>query len=154
MKKLLIACLVIALMGGIGFAAGRFLLPPSAPEKGGENGEKTNFVLYEMPLGGMTFQVLQPERILHIVTDIDLLLSDAAAFERLGSATGRARLRDATIAAASDLAETTLWVGAGEEEDLDKTGLAEQIVLRLHNSFPSVHTIHINEFLAHSRPRQ
>ncbi|TDE38878.1 flagellar biosynthesis protein FlgH [Antarcticimicrobium sediminis] len=154
MKKPLLALLVILLMGGVGFATGWFLLRGTDPEQAANSAEgRKQAVLYKMPLGKFTFQVLQPTRILHIVIDMDVFISDATAFERLGSAAGRARLRDATITAASDLAETMLWVGKGEEENLDTAAMAGRIVLKLHGSFPSVHSAQINHFLAAGTPR-
>mgnify|MGYP000014381617 CR=1 FL=1 len=155
MKKLLLVPLLILLMGGIGFAGGRFLLQPSAPSAtGAAAGEPNTALLYKMPLGKFTFQVLQPARILHIVIDLDVFIDGAAAFERLNGTMGRARLRDATIAAASDMAETMLWVGKGEEDKLDTAAIAGRIVLKLHGDFPSVRSAQINQFLASSMPRQ
>ena len=155
MKKLLLAPLLILVMGGIGFAGGRFLLQSAQPAAASQEAEpQKKAILYKMPLGEFTFQVLQPARILHIVIDMDVYIAEAAAFERLNGSAGRARLRDATIAAASDMAETMLWVGKGEEGALDTAAMAGRIVLKLHGDFPSVRSAQINEFLASSKPRQ
>lgn len=146
MKKLLLVALVPLVMGAAGFGAGWFLMPRPAPVSataGADNAPKE--VLFKMPLGKFTIQVLQPGRILHIVIDMDVYIAGAADFERLNGANGRARLRDATIAAASDLAETTLWTDKGTEDALDKNVLAEQIVRKLHSSFNTVRSGRINE---------
>lgn len=156
MKKLLLVLLVPLLMGGVGFAVGRYLLPTGQETVATAEAEtgKAKTLLYKMPLGKFTFQVLQPARILHIVVDIDIYLSDVTAYETFGSKGGKARLRDATISAVSDLSETILWVGEGEEHDLDKTALAEKIVLKLHTSFPAVNSAQLNQFFVSSTPRQ
>lgn len=153
MKKLLLIGLIAALMGAAGFAAGRYLLQPD-PDASSEAAQaKGKSVLFKMPLGKFTFQVLQPDRILHIVVDMDVYIDNVAAFERLGGAGGKARLRDSTISAVSDLSETLLWVGKGEEGNLDKQAMAEQIVLKLHAAFPSVQSAQINTFFVSDTPR-
>lgn len=154
MKKLLLALLVILLMGGIGFAGGWFLLqPPEQAQSSEDDKAPKKAILYKMPLGKFTFQALQPTRILHIVTDVDVFIADVTAFERLNGTGGRARLRDATIQAASEMAENMLWVGKGEEHTLDTAAMAGRIVLELHGDFPAVRSAQINEFLVSSKPR-
>ena len=155
MKKLLAIPLVALVMGGAGFALGRYFFPPetAAPATDPEETEG-NGVLYKLPLGSLTFQVLQPTRILHIVIDLDVFVSDAAVYEQLGNTGGRARLRDTTIASVSDMAETMLWVKKGEERMIDKVALAQQIVQKLHNSYPAVKSVQINQFLVSNNARQ
>lgn len=154
MKKLLVILLLALVMGAVGFALGRYYFPPedAAAPDGTEPAEGKE-VLYKMPLGGLTFQVLQPTRILHIVIDLDVFFSEAAAYEQLGNKGGRARLRDSTITAVSDMAEAMLWVRKGEEDKIDKVALAQQIVLKLHNSYPAVKSAQINQFMVSSKPR-
>lgn len=154
MKKLLLILLVLLAMGGIGFAAGWLLMPRQAPPSaGGAAAASHDPLLYRMPLGRITIQVLQPKRILHVQIDMDVFIADATNFERLGDAEGRARLRDATIGAVSDLAETLLWVDPGQEDTLDQQALAEQIVMKLNTSFPSVRSARLNSLIAHPTPR-
>ncbi|MDK3016728.1 flagellar biosynthesis protein FlgH [Pseudodonghicola flavimaris] len=154
MKKLLLILLAPLLMGAIGFAVGWALMPrpqqaaglsTQQPARGGTS--------YVMPLGRFTIQVLQPERILHVVIDMDVFIADAASFERLGDAQGRARLRDATIAATSDLAETLLWTAPGQAVQIDQQALADQIVLKLNSSLPAVRSARINELQTQTVPR-
>lgn len=154
MKKLLVILLLALVMGVIGFALGRYYSPPedTAPPTGTEPAEGKE-VLYKMPLGSLTFQVLQPTRILHIVIDLDVFFSEAAAYEQLGNKGGRARLRDSTITTVSDMAEAMLWVRKGEEDKIDKVALAQQIVLKLHNSYPAVKSAQINQFMVSNKPR-
>lgn len=155
MKKLLLAFLLILVMGSSGFALGWFYLsrPPAEAGMDDQDDATERTVVYKMPLGEFTFQVLQPNRILHIVIDMDVFISEVAAYEELGSKGGRARLRDTTITAVSDMAETTLWVDEGEEDSLDKATLARQIVLQLNKSFSPVKSARINQFHVSSAPR-
>ncbi|WP_417672508.1 hypothetical protein [Pseudodonghicola sp.] len=155
MRKLLLILLAPLLMGGVGFAAGRLLFPreASASQKASAATQR-EAMLYKMPLGRFTIQVLQPDRILYVQIEMDVLIAGATNFERLGDAEGRARLRDATISAASDLAETMLWVTPGQEDGLDQQALADQIALKVHNSYPSVRSAQIDSFVTHATPRR
>ena len=154
MKKLFAIPLVALVMGGAGFVLGRYFFPPEAavPAPGPE-GSEGKAVLYKLPLGNLTFQVLQPTRILHIVIDLDVFVSEAAVYEQFGNTGGRARLRDTTISAVSDMAESMLWVRRGEEDKIDKVALAQQIVQKLHNSYPAVKSAQINTFMVSNKPR-
>jgi len=154
-KKLIAIPLVALVMGGAGFALGLYFFPPetAAPATDPE-GVEGKAVLYKLPLGSLTFQVLQPTRILHIVIDLDVFVSEAAVYEQLGNTGGRARLRDTTISAVSDMAETMLWVKKGEERMIDKVALAQQIVQKLHNSYPAVKSAQINTFMVSNKARQ
>jgi len=154
-KKLIVILLVALVMGGAGYVLGRYLFPPELPAPAVDpEGTEGKAVLYKLPLGSLTFQVLQPTRILHIVIDLDVFVSEAAVYEQLGNTGGRARLRDTTISAVSDLSETMLWVKKGEERMIDKRALAQQIVQKLHNSYPAVKSAQINQFLVSNKARQ
>ncbi|TDK50217.1 hypothetical protein E1832_07360 [Antarcticimicrobium luteum] len=142
------------LMGGVGFAMGRYLLESGGPALADDAvAGVERETLYKMPLGKFTFQVLQPTRILHILIDMDVFLDDVTVFEQVNGTVGRARLRDATISAASDMAESMLWVGKGEEQALDTAAMAGRLVLKLHSGFPAVRSAQINQFMASSKPR-
>ncbi|GHG85508.1 hypothetical protein GCM10010961_12620 [Pseudodonghicola xiamenensis] len=154
-RKLLFLISLILAMAGLGFAAGRLLWPRvMAPGGPAASATAQPPLLYKMPLGKFTIQVLQPDRILYVQIDMDALIAGAANFERLGDAKGRAQLRDATIRSASDLAETMLWVSPGAEDTLDQQALADQIARKVHNSFPSVRSAQINNFTTHTTPRR
>lgn len=154
MRKLLLVLLAPLLMGGVGFAAGRLMFPgeASASQKASAATQR-DAMLYKM-LGRFTIQVLQPDRILYVQIEMDVLIAGATNFERLADAEGRARLRDATISAASDLAETMLWVTPGQEDSLDRQALADQIALKVHNSYPAVRSAQIDSFITHATPRR
>ncbi len=153
MKKLIIILLGPLLLGPAGYFIGKMLAPDPVEvaeaeqaDKAGEVVATPEEILYKMPLGKFTVQVLQPRSILHLLMDVDVYIAGAANFERLNGAEGRNRLRDATVTIISDMAETTLWLEKGEEEHIDQTKLAEDIVRKLHQSFLSIRTARINEF--------
>jgi len=147
-KKILMIFVVPLIMGAVGYAAGVFLIPTSAPSSGRstEAAAPARETLYKLPLGRITIQVMQPRRIVHIRIDLDVYIAGAGEFEKINGAKGRAYLRDATIAAISDLAESTLWTDEGREMDIDKEELARQIVLKIYRDFPMVRTARVNRF--------
>lgn len=160
MKKILIILLGPLILGPAGYFLGQMMAPepPPAPaemadaemvkekEKPGKVAAAPKEILYKMPLGKFTVQVMQPENVLHIVIDMDVYLAGASEFERLNGAEGRARLRDGAIGVLSDMAETTLWVDEGEEHNLDRLKMIEEIVRKMHRDFDAIRTARINEF--------
>ena len=160
MKKLLIILLGPLILGPTGYFVGQMLAPDPPPppaemadkgmemkkEEAGKVAAAPKEILYKMPLGKFTVQVMQPENVLHIVIDMDVYLAGASEFERLNGAEGRARLRDGAIGVLSDMAETTLWVDNGEEQNLDRLKMIEEIVRKMHQDFNAIRTARINEF--------
>ena len=153
MKKLIIIILGPLILGPAGYFIGKMMAPApveateSAPESdAGMVAATQEEILYKMPLGKFTIQVMQPKTVLHILMDLDVYIAGAADFERLNGLEGRNRMRDATIGIISDMAETTLWLEKGEEEHIDTDKLAEDIIRKLHLKFSSLRTAKINEF--------
>jgi hypothetical protein len=159
MKKLLIILLGPLILGPTGYFLGQMLVPDPAaaskemadtemakPSDAGTVAAAPKEILYKMPLGKFTIQVMQPENVLHIVVDMDVYLAGASEFERLNGAEGRARLRDGAIGVMSDMAETTLWVNEGEEQNIDRLKMIEEIVRKMHRDFDAIRTARINEF--------
>lgn len=145
MKKALIFLLIPLIMGAIGFFVGRLLVgPPEAEAAPPQVHVTAQAVLYKMPLGKFTIQVLQPGRILHVQIDMDVYIAGLGKFDELNGTEGKARLRDAIVAIGSDLAETELWIEEGTEDQLDHEKIAELIVRKLHRSFSSVRSARIN----------
>jgi hypothetical protein len=137
------------IMGAVGYSVGLLLSPEAKPPSNQSGGAPTNEareILYKMPLGKFTIQVMRPSRIMHIRIDMDVYVAGAAEFEKINGSKGRARLRDATISAISDLAESMLWLDDGEEKELDKEELAKLIVLKIYRSFPMIRSARVNEF--------
>lgn len=158
MKKLIPIILGPLLLGPLGYFLGGMLAPDppqDAVQAEAENTEDAGEVvatpqeiLYKMPLGKFTVQVMQPKDIVHIVIDLDVYLAGAGEFERLNGAEGRSRMRDAAIGILSDMAETTLWLDEGEENNLDDRALVEEIVRNMHRDFAAIRTARINQLSA------
>lgn len=153
MKKLIIILLGPLILGPAGYFLGKMMAPEPMEVAAGAGADGAGIVaatpeeiLYKMPLGKFTVQVLQPRSALHILLDLDVYIAGAANFERLNGLEGRNRMRDATVGIISDMAETTLWLDKGEEEHIDQDKLAEDIVRKLHQKFRSLRTAQINEF--------
>lgn len=156
MKMILFLFLLPLTLGAAGFFAGKMMAPSSeaAPVEDEVVAHATpQEILFKMPLGKFTIQVMQPKKVLHIVIDMDVYLAGASEFERLNGAFGRASLRDGTIAAVSDLAETTLWLEEGQEANIDVEELAAQIVRKLYREFHSIRTARINQITTNRSPR-
>ncbi|WP_421750003.1 flagellar biosynthesis protein FlgH [Cognatishimia sp.] len=153
MKKLIIILLGPLLLGPTGYFLGKMMAPDpveaaamAEENEAGIVAATPEEILYKMPLGKFTIQVLQPRSVLHILLDLDVYIAGSGNFERLNGLEGRNRLRDATVTVISDMAETTLWLDKGEEEHIDQEQLAEDIVRKLHLKFRSLRTAQINEF--------
>lgn len=157
MKKILIIVLGPLLLGPAGYFLGKMMAPEPVEaavpaeemaEKPGEAVSMPEEILYKMPLGKFTIQVMQPDNLLHLVIDMDVYLAGAGEFERLNGAEGRARLRDSAISILSDMAETTFWVDEGDEHNMDRLVLIDEIVRKMHRDFTAIRTARINEFSA------
>ncbi|MEE2945368.1 MAG: flagellar biosynthesis protein FlgH [Pseudomonadota bacterium] len=153
MKKLILILLGPLIAGPGGYMLGKMMAPDPAEAAASATEDSAGMVaatpeeiLYKMPLGKFTVQVLQPRSALHILLDLDVYIAGANNFERLNGLEGRNRLRDATVSIISDMAETTLWLEKGEEEHIDQEQLAADIVRKLHLQFRSLRTAKINEF--------
>lgn len=153
MKKLIIILLGPLILGPAGYFLGGMMAPEEVAaveemvkDEAGIVAATPEEILYKMPLGKFTVQVLQPRSALHILLDLDVYIAGAANFERLNGLEGRNRMRDATVGIISDMAETTLWLERGEEDHIDQAQLAEDIVRKLHVKFRSLRTAKINEF--------
>ena len=153
MKKLIIILLGPLILGPAGYFLGKMMAPEPVEaaamtdeKEAGMVAATPEEILYKMPLGKFTVQVLQPRSSLHILLDLDVYIAGSGNFERLNGLEGRNRMRDATISIISDMAETTLWLEKGEEEHIDQDQLAEDIVRKLHLKFRSLRTAKINEF--------
>jgi hypothetical protein len=109
---------------------------------------KPKEMLFKMPLGKFTLQVVENKRILHMLMDLDVYIAGNANFEKMNGAMGRAQFRDTTISEIAEMAETAMWVREENINDLDRRFLAEQIVRRLYQTYPSVRTARINQFVA------
>ncbi|KRS18575.1 hypothetical protein [Roseovarius indicus] len=148
MKRWIIVGVLVGLSGVSGFVAAPFIMPapPQTKASAADASGNPQPVLYNMPLGKFTLRVTKRNKVLYLVLDVNVYIQGATEFERMNGAVGRARLRDGTISAVSDIAEDYHWIDDMELEQADKRTLAEQIVRKLHTDFPMVVTARINEF--------
>ena len=137
---------------GRNFVRGENAADTSSSAKGAPH-QKVEPVLYKMPLGGITFQVMRPRSIVHITIDLSLYIEGAKNFELLGSAQGKAMLRDAAISAVSDLAENSLWVDEGEKNTITPNRLALEITQKIYGKFPFIRSAKINKLNIHKTTR-
>ena len=148
MLKILLMSVCVVAAGALGFRGERFLRPQEAPSPEHAVNEPAKKLLFKLPLGKFTMQILQPSRTQHLVFDLDVFLLGVGAFQEINGAVGRARLRDATVAAISELAETDPGLREPMEEDEQKIQLAAKIVRKLYVDFPAVRTARVNNFKA------
>lgn len=146
MIKLLIIGVFVAGAGALGYFGERFMRPTEAPVPEGTVAETKPEHLFKLPLGKFTMQLLQPRSTLHLVFDIDVYVMGSVAFEAINGSVGRARLRDATVTAIAELAETDLSLAAPMDAEERKKKLAAQIVRKLYVDFPVIRTARINTY--------
>ena len=147
MIKFLIIGVVVAGAGAAGFFGERLMRPteaPAGPEEAAKEAKAE--ALFKLPLGKFTMQLLQPRSTLHLVFDIDVYVMGAGAFGEINGAVGRAKLRDATVTAIAELAETDLSLAAPMDDAERKKKLAAQIVRKLYVDFPVIRTARINSY--------
>lgn len=149
LKFALISVVGAAIFAAAGFFAEPYLFRPPPPTSPSEvDGGKPAEVLYKMPLGKFTLQVVQRKRSVHLLFDIDVYMAGSANFEKMNGAMGRAELRDTTIREIAEMAETALWANTEDLETLDKRFLAEEIVRQLYLTYPMVRTARVNQLTA------
>jgi hypothetical protein len=139
----------IAILGALvaaSAAVGYFVEPVLRGEKAPSSAqmEEKPALLFKLPLGKFTTQILMRENVLHVVFDMDVYVVGAEAFERTNGALGVARLRDATVRALSELIETNYTFADMLEAPEGKAALAEMLVRKLYRSFPEIRTARIN----------
>ena len=154
MIKILVLGVMVGGAGALGYFGERFLRLTGAGSPEHPIVDRKSELMYKMPLGGFTMQVMQRKRSLHLVFDIDVYVMGAASFQEINGALGRARLRDATVAAIADLAETDMSFRKPVTDDASKVALAEKIVRKLYVNFPIVRTARINRFIAKTSARE
>tara|TARA_R110000796_G_scaffold62218_5_gene143575 strand:+ start:9590 stop:10051 length:462 start_codon:yes stop_codon:yes gene_type:complete len=153
MMKYLILIICIIGAGALGYFGEGYLRPVKAAKSGSNATDKQN-LLFNMPLGKFTMQIIQSRKVLHLVFDMDVYIMGAPAFQSLNGAEGRARLRDATVTAIAELAETDPSLAQPHDEETRQAELASQIVRKLYVSFPAVRTARLNSFHANVTARE
>lgn len=149
----MIKFLVIGVLAAGAGAAGYFgekvfrPTPAPAPEVTQPAKEKPQH-LYQLPLGKFTMQILGPTEVLHLVIDIEVFVMGAGPYQKINGAVGKAKLRDATVAAIAELAETDFTLLEPMEDEARKRRLAAQIVRKLYVEYPMVRTARIKSYKA------
>lgn len=145
---------MVAGAGALGYFGESLMRPKAAPDPEHPIVDKASTLLYKMPLGAFTMQVLQPTRAVHLIFDIDVYVMGATAFQEINGAVGRARLRDATVSAIAELAATDLSFSEPQTDEASKVALAEKLVRKLYVNFPMIRTARVNRFIANISARE
>ena len=143
MKRLLLLLGLIVLMGGAGFAAGRYFAPP-ADDMLAQGGKKET--LFKLPLGRFTAQVVKPQRFFNIRFQLDVFIAGASNFEKMNGGLSRSRMREDVIRHLSTMVETTLWVQESDQMELEQDELAFAIARKLYQTYPMVRSARIDGF--------
>ncbi|MGC1504519.1 MAG: flagellar biosynthesis protein FlgH [Sulfitobacter sp.] len=148
MFKILIMLVMVAGAGALGYFGERFVRMTEAPAPENSADDTRGKLLYKMPLGGFTIQLPQGAQTLNLMFDIDVYVMGETAFQDINGAVGRARLRDATVMAIADLAETDISFYDAITSEGGKVALSEKIVRKIYINFPSVRTARINKLVS------
>lgn len=154
MLKVVIMGVIVVAAGALGYVGEQFMRPTAAPPPADDVPDKTKKLLFKLPLGKFTMQVVQTRSTLHLVFDFDVFIMGAAAFQEINGAVGRAKLRDATVAAIAELAETDLTLAEPMEDSERMEQLAAKIVRKLYEDFPVVRTARVNTYHANVTLRE
>lgn len=151
-----IAALIVLVFGAgaLGYFGEGFIRPKSAPSPENSAFTAEKQLLFKLPLGKFTMQIMQSDRTLHIAFDMDVYVMGAQAFQKINGAVGRARLRDAIVTALAELAETDPDIGKPIDDDIRMEQLAAKLVRKLFVDFPEIRTGRINNFSANVSLRQ
>lgn len=154
MMKFLVIGVLVAVAGALGYFGERFVRPAGPPEPAMAAAvDHKSELLFKMPMGHFTMQVMQPSGTTHVVFDLDLYVMGEAAFEKINGAVGKAKLRDATVAAIAELAETDQRLLQPVEDAEIREMFSDQVVRKLYVNFPEIRAARINSFNANETPR-
>ena len=154
MLKVAIIGSLAALAGAIGYFGEPYMRPTAAPPPESSVAMEEKVLLFSLPLGKFTIQVMQPRSTLHIVFDIDVYVMGAKAFEQINGAVGRARLRDAMIGVIAELAELDQRLLRTPDQEELREELAAEVVRRLNVQFPVIRSARINTFHVNTSLRE
>lgn len=153
LKVMVMAVLVIG-AGALGYVGERFMRPKPAPPPENIAMDKPKKLLFKLPLGKFTMQIIQTRSTLHLAFDLDVYVMGAGAFQGINGAVGRAKLRDATVTAIAELAETDQDLAESDDDAARMEELAERLVRKLYVDFPEIRTARINKLKANVSLRE
>ena len=154
MLKVIVMAVLVVGAGALGYLGERFMRPQQAPPPENPSVEKPKKLLFKMPLGKFTMQILQSDSTLHLAFDLDVYVMGANAFQSINGAVGRTKLRDATVTAIAELAETDQDLADAQDDDERKQQLTERLVRKLYVDFPEIRTARINKLSANVSLRE
>jgi hypothetical protein len=154
MIKILIIAVSVVGAGAVGYFGEQVLRPTKAPGTAGMMAKKEPDLLFKLPLGKFTMQIKQHGQTQHLFFNIDVYVMGATAFQNINGAVGTARLRDATVTAIAEIAETDLSFATADDDEARKTTLAEQIVRKLYVSFPTIRTARVRKLYINATARE
>jgi hypothetical protein len=145
--KIALLVLVALIMSAAGFVFGTYLMAQQSKlTDSADNASNPKEVLYKLPLGRFTVQVIKPEEFLNIRFKMDVFITGATNFERMNDGISRSRMREEVMQHLSNMAETTLWAEDLRTVPLDPSELASNITNKLYQQYPMVRTAQILEF--------
>ena len=150
MKRFIIFASLICLMGGVGFVAGQFFKPDQ--ENATDLGKQRE-LLFKLPLGQFTMQIVKPSLFLNVVFDMDVYIAGAGNFEEMNGGLSRNEMRDEVIRLLSNMVETSLWVDEENVKDVTPEQLESRIIQKLTHSYPMVRSIEISDLVSSRKDR-
>lgn len=154
MLKVIVMAVLVLGAGALGYLGERFMRPTAAPPPEHAPMEKTKKLLFKLPLGKFTMQIIQTKSTMHLAFDLDVYVMGEGAFQGINGAVGRAKLRDATVTAIAELAETDHDLAETEDDAGRMEQLAEKLVRKLYVDFPEIRTARINKLTANVSLRE
>lgn len=145
MKILVLFLMLSVAMGTVGFLVGRSFIPPTSQDLSEAD---ANDILFKLPLGRFTVQLLKPSKITNIRFNMDVFIVGAANFERMNGGLERNQMREDIIRLYSNLVETRLWIEDESATSIDGQRLADLLLKRLIIHYPMIRSVSITDVAA------
>ena len=145
MKRIVLFVTLAVAMAATGYTLGKVLLPSKASQTKNSMAVGED-LLYKLPLGRFTVQVIKPSQFVNIRFVMDVYIDGAQNFERMNGGISRSRMREDVLRHMSNMAETTLWSEGTTTDALVPETLAFNIASKLYHRYPMIRTARISEF--------
>ena len=146
MKKIAGLIALMLMMGVVGYGVGLYLNESkSATTLAVSEEAQGKEVLYKLPLGRFTVQVIKPDEYLNIRFKLDVFIVGAANFERMSDGLSRLKMREDVMRLLSNMAETSLRTEDRATTLLEPDNLAHTIASKLHHGYIMVRTAKVTE---------